>query len=265
MTEKYRLLNLEVEEVSLVADPANPEAKVLITKAKAGDGMKCPKCGEMNEKGATECAKCGYAMKAVNKENNMDLEKDLKAAEELAEAEQAKRVAAEAEVAELKKEVEDLKKAAETPEVIEKRKLEALPAEFRKRLEDAEAEIKKGKEEKAEAVAIAKCKESFPNLKGTSEANAKLYRKAVASMSAEEVNAFDELLKSASEAMKSNLFSARGSDGTVSANATSEFEAKVAEIQKADPKLTYKDAMTKVAREHPALFDRHRAATMAVN
>lgn len=265
--KKFRLLDLSVDEVSLVADPANDQARVLITKA--AQGMKCPDCGAMNKEGAVKCAKCGYDMKKAAKpegDNMADLEKDLKAAEDLAAEEQTKRISAEAEVTKLKAEVAELKKAADTPEVIEKRKLEALPAEFRKRLETAEAAILKSNEREADQVAFTKVKESFGNLKGKTEDTAKLYRKATSSMTEDEVKALDELLKSASEAMKANLFSERGRpDAREGGDPVAEMDAKVAEIMKANDKLTYTEALKKAAKDNPALYERHRASVIAVN
>lgn len=269
--KKFILKDLVVEEVSLVDSPANPEAHVLIYKRDVEKDGKCPDCGAQMEMG--KCPSCGYeaqkaAEEAEEKEHMADAQKlqaELDAAKKLAEENAAKATAAEAKAAELQKKLDALEN---TPEAVEKRKLEAMPESVRKEFSAMKEEIAKAREEKAEAEAIAKAKADFSNLPGKAEDIAKIYRKATSGLTAEEKAEFDKTLKSASEALKSNLFVERGRGGAapVSGSPEAQMEVKIDELRKANPKLSYAEAALQVAKAHPEIYEAvDKAATLVTS
>lgn len=289
----HELLDLVVEEVSLVDEPANGQARVLIYKAadfKPGESetVTCKKCGYEMAKGATECPKCGAPVAAAepmkNKEHSMQLdeakaalakaEADLKAAEELATEEQKKREAAEAKVKALEL---DLTKSRMTPEAAEKQiaKLEAdlkvarmspeerkkaeraeLPESVRKQLESNEETIQKLSDER-DAREYEK-RAADLNLKGYSPAKLGpvLKRIAKGQTNDEDLADIERLLKALGAQVKtSSLFAEFGKGGFESGEprADSKVMARVKELQKANPNLTVADAITQVLKADESL------------
>lgn len=256
MSKTKELTELVVDEVSLVDAGANPDAHVLVYKA--ADMATCPVCKSKVHMGAETCAKCGYAMKKKAAEPRGDdmteadkakLEADVKAAEELATEEQTKRVAAEKRVKELEAEIEKRR----TPEEIEKAAMAAIPESFRKRLESAEAEIKKAADEKATIVHVEKAR-ALKHLPVKAEEFGLVLKAAAASMTAEQAAELDRVLKAADEAMRP-LFTEIGKSGApANGDAVAQFIAKVDEAKAKGEK----DPMAKAASENPALYNAYR-------
>lgn len=260
MSKVKELVDLEVMEISLVDAPANPDAQVLVFKA--ADMIACPECKTKNPAGAVTCAKCGYAMKSDTKKaaepqgaevmtdaDKAKLDADVKAAEELATEEQTKRVAAEKRVKELETELEKRR----TPEEIEKAAMSAIPESFRKRLESAEAEIKKANDEKANVEYISKARE-LKHLPIEAEKFGLVLKAACASMSTEDRAELDRVLKAADEALRP-LFREMGKSGDrPSGDGAMQFLAKVKELRDKGEK----NPEEKVASENPTLYKAYR-------
>lgn len=290
------LLDLTVDEISLVDSPANPGAQMLIWKRAEKNEeqgyVTCSKCGAQAMKGATECPKCGAPMnnpaaeppeeKRMDelKAQNAKLEADLKAAEELATEEQKKREAAEAKVKALEL---DLAKSKLTPEAADK-KIEALEAEVklarmspeerkkaeraslpesvRKQLEDNETQIAKMVEERDAATFEKRAGDL--GLAGVSPAKLGpvLKRIAKGQSNAEDLADLETLLKAFGARQKmGKLFEEFGKGGFESGEPRSDTKvmARAKELQKADPKLNIADAITKVLAEDPSLQDAYLA------
>lgn len=286
MTEDVkRLRSLKLKRVSLVDDPANEHAAVVLfksadgkpaAKAKkdddtgAGDMVACSNCGAKMGKGSVRCSKCGTSMK---KEANMkvDLDKitdpdvrkavekmagDLEAAVALAQTEQDKRVAAEAAT----------KKAGDEADL-----LKGLPEAVRHRIEKAETEakaandaVKKMAEEKREGEFIAKAK-GYGNLSVDPKKFGPVLKRISDGTSTEEdVAEIHRVLVGANNVAKTALFAQRGSSerGTGGAStAWAEIQVKAnekrAEVMKAGTKMTYPEALDAIIKEHPELYQRH--------
>lgn len=271
------LLDLVVDEISLVDSPANPGAQMLIFKRLEKNEQEgyvtCSKCGAQAMKGATECPKCGAPMNnpaaEPPKEKRMDelkaqlakAEADLKAAEELANEEQKKRETAETEVATLKAE---LAKAKQTPEEVEKAKLAALPAEVRKRLDEQAAEIAKMRDER-EDVEFTKRASAMKLTATTAEKFAPvLKRLAKGKATAEDVAELERVLKAQAEQARQGLkaltteLGSGGFEGG-SPDAESQMLAKARQLQRDEKDLSLSDAIAKVATTDAELYARYTA------
>jgi cell division protein FtsB len=362
-----KLRDLELEEVSLVDDPANPGARVTLLKRNEGEGepepedddlekgrVRCIKCGAFQKEmpGDGMCPQCGAKMarpfvgKAVwsaaevndlpdscfayiapggKKENGKTVPRSLRklpyrdasgkvdlahtrnalarlSQSDIPAAEQGKiraklqaalestkkadnaappeeddmekdELTAQVEkltqdLAELTKERDALKARVDaidnSPEAVEKRKLDSLPEDIRKRIEASEAEIAKMKDEKLTAEYVAKAKA----IKQSAEFGGVLKRLATAAATAEDFTKLEQVLKAQAEQIdKGKLFATLGSDGTdpdVSGDdAEGEVIAKVRAKMNQDKGLDYAGAQAEVFKENPGLYDRYREAKKA--
>jgi hypothetical protein len=152
-----------------------------------------------------------------------------------------------------------------TPEAIEKRKLNALPEDIRKRLEASEARIQKMEDEKLEQVYLAKAKALGQN----EDFGRVMKRVSVNATTAEDLQEIERVIKALSEQAKSGkLFTTLGSDGNdgdVADEPDKAFLAKARKLREDNKDLSWNDACAQVAREDPDLYDRHRrsAATQS--
>lgn len=285
------LRRLRLKRVSLVDQPANEQARVVLYKsaediAKAPLGIEhyaekmqptaaevhvdgfanCKKCGTAVKKGMKECPKCGAPMPGMEP----DEDDVTKAADGRPEEEQmdeklkADLDAALAEVESLKKEREELQKRLDTPEEIEKRKLAALPESIRKQLQDQADEIRKMRDERAEAESIAKAAKEMPNVPGKPEDLGRLLKRVKDVAAAEDFEALTTLLKAASAQIeKGKLFSEVGKSGDAGDESPlAQFERKAQElVSKGAGKVAIDEAYAIVARQEPALY---RAYSQAV-
>jgi hypothetical protein len=280
-----KIVGLKLKRVSLCADPANEFAKVALFKSRDGarkDDMgdiNCS-CGATMSKGTKVCPSCGKEMSMkvdLSKITDADTRKaveaviaDLAAAEKLAQEEQDKRVAADKakDVAEkaLKEAVEKAKPAPSDEDL-----LKALPPALRARLEKSEKDAKEASDavkamaEKArETEFIAKAK-VFGNLSvDASKFGPVLKRIADGTSTKEDVAEIERVLKGANEIAKKALFTQRGS-ANAGAGATGEAWAMVqkqaeelrAEVLKSGTKITLPEAMDRVIKANPELYEQH--------
>lgn len=221
---------------------------------KAADGM-CPECGAVMKD--EMCPECGYELHKEKKD--MSDTAKLQAEKDAAEA---ARKEAEGKVASLTAEIDGLKKRLDafenTPEAIEKRKLDALPAEIRKRLEDAEAQIKTAQDATAVAEAVAKVSK-LDKLPIKAVDFGPIYKRLTDGRTAEDVAKLDEILAAANGALALG-FTEIGKGGDQKAtDAEAEVVKRVSKLREADPKLSAGDAMAKVFEADRGLYERYRA------
>lgn len=269
------LKNLEIDEVALVDAGANQHAKVCLYKAKAMNET-CPDCGEEYPKGTDHvCKGCKEDDKAKKLKKQLDgqptqedspEDQSKQAAESAMEGDMAENTEKlQAELDAVKAERDVLKTKVEalenTPEQVEKRKMDAMPEEIRKRVEaaekkaaDAEVEIAKMREAVKEKEVIEKCAGIdgadvlVPVLKRLTDADQEPIIKA---------------LKALTEQVKAGeLFKAKGSDGNgmSAGSAVEEINKRAADLAKAD-NVSLGDAQAKIFAADPELYDRYRAET----
>jgi hypothetical protein len=285
-----KLTDLEVTEISLVDSPANALAKVLITKRKDDEpelvdiaktppwhiverdgawlvlGVENGKTygthdsrakaiaqlralyanaapSEKTEKGGTDTAHVA----AVEPQEDDDMSEELKAQVEKL---QADLLAATKERDTYKAKVDA---AENTPEAIEKRQLDALPASVRKRLEETEAELKQMREARSESEWIAKAKD----IGQPTEIGVILKRMSAGQSTVEDVEKIASRLKAlAEQARVGKLFATVGSDGNdgdVANDAEGKFMAESKAMAKAES-IPLQDAMERVAKNKPDLY-----------
>ena len=280
------LTDMEIDEISLVDDGANPGARVEIWKSKKG-----PKMGEHSEpdgdedgedkdgdgdglppnKAAGDGRKVAKAAEQL--EFDMNLE-ELSAALEQAEArldtlEKAK-TAAETKAAELDAVVKAKDaRIAELEGTIAKRADPAAADEaFLKSLPEAARDaILKARQDAADAkVELAKARDATETAEAITKAKALgvgkpedvgplLMRVAKGKTTQDDAKALEQLLKSAGAvSAKSLLFKALGADSAVDGDPEALLKAKADEIRKGNPKLTPEAAYSAALDENPGLY-----------
>lgn len=171
-----------------------------------------------------------------------------------ADALAAETVTLKARVVELEKQ---LAEAKDTPEVIEKRKLEALPADIRKQMEEDRAEVKKLRED-AELTAFTKRAADLDIAGTTAEKFAPVLKRIhKGGTTAEDATEIERLFKSLSAvARQSSVFKALGVAGQEQqeGSALAEVQKRVAKLQ-SDEKLSYAEASARVTQDRE-LMDR---------
>lgn len=150
--------------------------------------------------------------------------------------------ALEAKVADLEKQ---LKAVTETPEAIEKRKLDALPVDIRKQMDEDRAEIKKLRDA-GELVDFTKQATELDVHGTTAEKFAPILRDLTKALAPEQVTEVKRILKSASEiAKRSGAFRTIGSGGDMpqgDGSAVVELQKRINESMAKDPKLGFEKA-----------------------
>jgi len=276
------LRRLRLKRVSLVDSPANEDARVVLFKSAhekqqptspevhVDEMVECKKCGASVSKGASKCPKCGYEMKvqkAPERPEEDDVNEQVTATIKLADFEEVKAALAEAtaKIEALTKANDELQKKLDTPEAIEKRKLDALPESIRKELETSRADIKKLKDEKAESEMVEVVKGSMQALPGKYDENGKLLKRFKDAVSPEDFDALSTMLKAASAQIeKGGLFRevGKGGDGEpIGQRPLDIIETKVAELVAKNDKLTHDDALKLIFAANPELY---RAYTRSV-
>jgi hypothetical protein len=234
--------------------------------------VQCKKCNAYVAKDAKTCKSCGAAMPDPTEPDADDKAKAAKEKKAMDEKMKADLDEAMATVKALTAERDDLKKKLEahenTPEQIEKRKLEALPESVRKRLEDGEAKVAKLEAEKAEAEQVAFVKSALPQIPGKYEEVGGLLKRAKDALKAEDFEALTKILKAASEQIeKGGLFREAGKpgDGAVS-NPLAQIDALAEAIVAKDASVTKSAARARVIADHPELYDAYtRSMTLGAN
>lgn len=272
-----KLTDMIIDEISLVDDPANEQARVLIAKARAPMGQSDPD-GQSGDDAANPAA-------VQLKEFEMDIENLSKALEDaeakLAALEQ-RTTDAEAALEDANTvikakdaEIEELTKgkgkkgymaqksddADEDEEEEEKKVMKSLPDSIRKRLEDfekraaeAESTLAKMREEKDVAEAIAKAKTL--NFGKAEEVGPLLMRVRKGTTTDADATLLEGLLKAAGEQGKvSNLFRTVGSDQAVDGDPEALLKAKAGEIQKGNTGMSFEQAYAKALEQNPSLYN----------
>lgn len=238
MTE---LKNIEVREVSLVDAGANPEANILFFKRKQEENT---------------MAKNDTTPKDVNKQEELKSDVADKAEDVSKAAEAASKVVAEKENTELKKRVAELEKALAERDAADKAAIEKA-AQEKSAADNAEISaaferLNKRFEEyvaKAEDAELLKVASKYEVLgENAEQLSATLKKMKAAGVYDEYVSKLDREL---AYVEKSGTFSEIGKSG-YNSQAVS-IEKYAAQIRKADPSLTERQALDKAFQEHPEL------------
>lgn len=276
---KMRLKNLRLKRVSLVNDPANEEALVVLFKSndkpaeevpvtKDDDvdaGMtSCKGCKSKMSKGAKFCPGCGdkVAMKGAGMElDKLDpevrkafekLQADLKEAND-------KLAAAPAPVVEKKADADVLKELSPAArEMVEK--ANAIAADSAAKVKVLSDAIEKANDENLEKAFVEEAK-TYRNIGGDPKVLGPILKRvSLGKTTKEDLAALQGILKGANAAAKPLLTVVGGSERGGNGSAFAEIDALVKEVisKAGEKKPTYSDALDIVAKEHPALYSRYR-------
>lgn len=263
------LSDMTIEEISLVDDGANEDARVVIVKAKSGQSGHAVPGGddpsnpdaaamaaasikefEMDIETLSKALEDAEAKLAALEKRASDAEASLKDAEEVIKAKEA--------------EIDEISKAKNPPS--DEEVLKALPEAIRKRLEDAEAAAKAAEEEVAKAKAAQETAEYIAKAKSLGAGDAEkvgglLLRVAKGLTTADDAATLESMLKAAGEQGKTAaLFKALGSDTAVDGEPEAMLKAKADEIEKAaEGKLTKEQAYAKAVEQNPAIYSAYVA------
>ena len=230
--------------------------------------VKCKKCDTTMAKGTKTCPKCGAVMSEQEPDaDDEDTEKTRKAAvrpkeEQMDEKLKADLKAAQDLVTDLQKQLKEVKdKYENTPEQIEARKMAALPESVRKQMEEDRTEIRKLRDEKAEADQIAEVRKSMPMVPGKAEDVGRLLKRASEKLAKEDVEALTTLLRAASAQIeKGGLYreiGRRDSGGNETPLAKVERMAQEI-VSKSGGKMAIDAAYAQVFRENPGLYEPYK-------
>lgn len=277
-----KLTDMIIDEISIVDDPANEQARVVITKMKAAPE------GQTGSEGLS--GEIDTASADQIKEFQMDMENLAKALEDaeakletlekrtsdaesaLADATEVIK-AKEAEIAELQKgyaaKANKSDDNDEDDQDEEKKVMKSLPDSIKKRLEsfekraaEAEATLAKMRDEKDTADAIAKAKSL--NFGKAEEIGPLLMRVSKGTTTAADAETLERLFKAAGEQGKvTHLFKSVGSDTAVDGDPEVLIKAKAGEIQKANNGMTFEQAYAKAMEENPSLYNAYIAKRRA--
>lgn len=288
-----QLSNIEIDEISLVDEPANESARVVIVKAKGGfkpcaecespavckkAGMCAEKAEDENEdenedeygmkKSRTEPAGFAGDQSADARSNDGDHQMDIETLSKALETAEARLddLQNRTETAETKLvEAEELLKAKnaeiatlrKSAGVEEEEVLKSLPESIRKRLEANEAEIRKMREERETQEAVAKARGLGLN---DPEKIGPVLARVTKSAKAEDAAALETLLKSLVAVGNANvLFRSVGSDNAVDGDPIEILKAKAEEIRKARPNLSAESAYAVAVDQNPNLYNAYIA------
>ena len=167
----------------------------------------------------------------------------------------------------LEKERDALTKRLDTPEEVEKRKLEALPESVRKEIAANREEIAKMRAERAEAEQVDAVKKSMPQLPGKPEDTGKLLKRAKDVLATEDFEALVTVLKAASAQIeKGGLFREIGKGGESESRAESPFEQAMRlanELVAKSKDVKIDEALSRVFAEHPDLYTAYAMSVRA--
>jgi colicin import membrane protein len=286
--DRFEISDMDINEISLVDEPANDDAKVVIVKSKSKEHTMKPT--EAQVAGAILAAMTDLSAEIVKraseqfsdnpeaatmaesiiKETVMDIEKMAKALENAeaeistltkrAETAEAALKAKDDEIAKMK---DGGKSQAEKDEEI----LKSLPESIRKRLESADAEVAKAKAAEAEAIEKAaklaaerEETEAIEKARGLKVADPEkvgklLVRVAKGKTTADDVKEIEEILKRDAALTSSPMFRVIGKSKAVEGDPEAILKSKAEEIQKAKPSLTYAQAYDQALKENPEVYE----------
>lgn len=268
MTMTKHLSEMTIDEISLVEEGANGEARVVIFKSKFDpQGQSAPGGPPGNSDAA--------ALADQLKEHDMDIESLSKALEDA----EAKLAALETRTTDAEAALEDANtivkaKDAEIADLISKQVVaepttedvvKSLPESVRKMLEDAQSKAKAADEavakmraETESAEAIAKAREI--GIGNPDEIGPVLLRVAKGMTTESDVAVIEGVLKAASAQTKtSSLYKAYGTAEAVDGDPETMLKSKADEIARADKSLTAEQAYAKAMDANPALYNAYIA------
>ncbi|CAB4122554.1 hypothetical protein UFOVP36_62 [uncultured Caudovirales phage] len=286
------LSDMEIDEVSLVDDPANEQSRVQIVKAKAGDtsapddhvepggvdsvshrvkkalAQIAPRLAQTLTGGHSVDSEADDAAAAAMQEFNMDMEsisKSLEDAEVKLNALEAQVGTAETALTEAQevikaKDAEIAALKGDAP-VAEDEIMKSLPESVRKRLEESDAVAKSAMAEIAKMREEAEVKEAIAKAADLKVGDAEvvgplLMRVRKGTTTPADAVALETLLKSAGEvSATAALFKSVGSDAGSDGDPEEVLKAKAEEIQKANSGMTYQSAYAKAVDENPKLYN----------
>lgn len=260
------LTEMTIDEISIVDEGANGEARVVLFKSKSAPSGQTEPAGIAGDANAA-------ALAAQLKEHEMDIETLSKALEDA----EAKFVALEKRTTDAEAaledanavikakdaEIADLKKEATPPS--EDDVMKSLPEPLRKRLEEAETKARAADEavakmaaEKETAEAIAKAREI--GVGNPDEIGPMILRVRKGLTTAADADVIESLLKaSVAQGKTSALFKAFGTTEATDGEPEDVLKAKAEEIAKANPGMTPEQAYAKAVDANPALYNAYIA------
>lgn len=258
------LKDMTIEEISLVDDGANEDARVVIVKAKSGQtGQAAPGGFDPSNPDAADMAAASIKEFEMDIETLSkaldDAEAKLAALEKRASDAEASLKDAEEVIKSKDDQITEITKAANPPSDDEVMK--GLPESIRKRLEDAEAVAKAAQEEVVKAKAAQEASEYIAKAKSLGAPDAEkvgglLLRVAKGTTTADDAATLETMLKAANaQGQTAALFKALGSDTAADAEPEAMLKAKADEIEKAaEGKMTKEQAYAKAVEQNPALY-----------
>lgn len=258
------LTEMTIEEISLVDDGANEDARVVIVKAKFGhpdhaaQGGVDPSNPDAADMAAASIKEFEMDIETLSKALD-DAEAKLVALEKRAGDAEASLKDAEEVIKSKDDQIAEITKAANPPS--DEEVMKGLPESIRKRLEDAEAIAKAAQEEVVKAKAAQEAAEYIAKAKSLGATDADkvgglLLRVAKGTTTADDAATLENMLKAANaQGQTAALFKAMGSDSSVDAKPEEMLKAKADEIEKAAcGKMTKEQAYAKAMEENPSLY-----------
>jgi hypothetical protein len=286
------LSDMEIDEISLVDDPANEQSRVQIVKAKAGvtsspddqvepgevDSVShrvkkalaqiAPRLAQTLTGGHSVDSEADDAASAAMQEFEMDMEsisKSLEDAETKLNALEAQVGTAETALTEAQevikaKDAEIAALKGDAP-VAEDEIMKSLPESVRKRLEESDAVAKSAMAEIAKMRDEAETKEAIAKARDLKVGDPEvvgplLMRVRKGATTPADAVELETMLKSAGEvSATAALFKSVGSDSASEGDPEEVLKAKAEEIQKANSGMTYQMAYAKAVDENPKLYN----------
>jgi hypothetical protein len=259
----YKLTQLKLREVSLVDNPANPGAHVLLFKRKEESNMTLEERIKALETSETALKAQVAALETERNEFKSKLEAETAKVKELETAKTAAEgKATEAEKARDKaiKDLDEVKKSGpeEVLKIGEKEiKKSAVGADAFEALKAQNEVIEKQRDEADLVQYINKARTEMPHLPGKPEEIGKALRE-ISKIDKTVADVITAALK-AGEAALAEATKAAGDGGKDEQTAEAQLVAKAKEIQKATSGLSYEDAYERALEQNPALYTQYEA------
>lgn len=257
--QTFRLTDLELHEVSCVDEPANQGARVLLFKH-----LDTGSSGKDGDQGGAGSGGAGDGSPPNATKHKDDTMTQTAPAAGMTEAQVTKMIGeavAEA-VGKARTEAQDAIKKATEDATAEVAKVRAEAEAANKRATDAEAMAATEKSAREIALLEKRVENEFPLLPGTTTLKA-IALKAVLALPDDTQKALVAMLAAGNAAMKQATtergFNPSGAEGS----ADLALKAKAADIQKAEPALSYAEAYDKAVQGNPDLYTKYLAERRA--